>query len=78
MDQDVLTIGHARKVWSELYKQPRSESCDFILVGDLIEACCVPDLSDQGVALKDCMPAGQCNTAASLLQHPWPIQWWCT
>ncbi len=71
VDQDVLTAWHDRKVRSELYKQPWSESCDFILVGDLIEACCVPDLGDQGVELKYCMQAGQCNTAASLLQHPW-------
>ncbi|DBA81744.1 TPA: hypothetical protein ACH3X1_007479 [Trebouxia sp. C0004] len=62
--------GHARKVRSELYKQPWSESCDFVLVGDLIEACSVPDLGDQGVEFKYCMQAGQCNDAASLLQHP--------
>ena len=71
VDQDVLTAGHARKMRSELYKQPWSESCDFILVGDLIEACGVPDLGDQGVDIKCCMQAGQCNNAASLLQHPW-------
>ncbi len=71
VDQDVLTAGHDRTVRSELYKQPWSESCDFILVGDLIEACNVPDLGDQGVELKYCMQAGQCNNAASLLQHPW-------
>ncbi len=71
VDQDVLTAGHDRKVRSELYKHPWSENCDFILVGDLIEACRVPDLGDQGVELKYCMQAGQCNTAASLLQHPW-------
>jgi len=28
-------------------------------------------LGDQGVELKYCMQAGQCKTAASLLQHPW-------
>ncbi|DBA92345.1 TPA: hypothetical protein ACH3X1_003074 [Trebouxia sp. C0004] len=62
--------GHARKVRSELYEQPWSESCDFILVGDLIEACGVPDLGDQGVEFKHDMQAGQCNNAATLLQHP--------
>ena len=71
VDQDVLTVGHARKVRSELYEQPWSQSCDFILVGDLIEACNVPDLGDQGVEFKHDMQAGQCNNAASLLQHPW-------
>ena len=71
VDQDVLTTKHARKVRSELYEKPWSESCDFILVGDLIEACCVPDLGDQGVELKDCMQAGQCKNVTSLLQHPW-------
>ena len=71
VDQDVLIAGHARKMRSESYEKPWSESCDFILVGDLIEACCVPDLGDQGFELKDCMQAGKCNNIASLLQHPW-------
>ena len=36
VDSDVVTAGHARKVRSELYEEPWSESGDFILVGDLI------------------------------------------
>jgi len=71
VDQDMLTAGHARKVRSELYEEPWSESCDFMLVGDLMEACKVPDMCDQGVVFKHSMQAGQCNNAASLLQHPW-------
>ena len=67
----MLTAGHARKVRSELYEEPWSESCDFMLVGDLMEACKVPDMCDQGVVFKHSMQAGQCNNAASLLQHPW-------
>jgi len=67
----VLTIGHTRKVRPELYTQPWSRKCDFMLVGDLIEACHVRDLGDQGIELKHCMQAGQCNTAASVLEHPW-------
>ena len=67
VDSNVLTAGHARKVRLELYEEPWSESGDFILVGDLIE---VPDPGDQRVEFKHCMQAGQCNHAASLLQHP--------
>ncbi len=71
VDQIVLTTGHTRKVRPELYTQPWSRSCDFMLVGDLIEACHVRNLGDQGIELKHCMQAGQCNTAASVLEHPW-------
>ena len=71
VDQIVLTAGHTRKVRPELYEQPWSRSCDFMLVGDLIEACNVPDLSDQGIELKHRMQAGHYNTAASLLEHSW-------
>ncbi|KAL3132969.1 hypothetical protein ABBQ38_006880 [Trebouxia sp. C0009 RCD-2024] len=63
--------GHTRNVRSELYTQPWSRSCDLVLVGDLIEACHVQNLGDQGIELKDRMQAGQCNTAASVLEHPW-------
>ena len=71
MDQDVLTAGHDRTVRSESYEEPWSESCDFILVGDLMGGCSVPDLGDQGIEFGHCMPAWQCNNAASLLEHPW-------
>lgn len=71
VDQDVLTVGHDRTVRSESYGEPWSESCDSKLVGDLMEACSVPDLGDQGVEFEHCMQAGQCNNAASLLEHPW-------
>ncbi len=71
VDQDVLTAGYDRTGRSELYKEPWSERCDFKLVGDVMEACSVPDLGDQGVEFKHGMQAGQCNNAASLLEHPW-------
>ena len=71
VDQIVLTTGHTRRVRPELYTQPWSKSCDFMLVGDLIEACNVQNLGDQGLELKHCMQAGQYNTAASVLEHPW-------
>ena len=71
VDQIVLTTGHTRKVRPQLYTQSWSSSCDFMLVGDLIEACHVRNLDDQGIELKHCMQAGQCNTAASVLEHPW-------
>ena len=69
----MLTTGHTRMVRPELYTQPWSSSCDFMLVGDLIEVCpdIVRDLNDQGIELKHCMQAGQFNTAASVLEHPW-------
>lgn len=66
-----LTAGYTRKVRPELYEQLWSRACDFILVGDLIEACHVPDLDEQGIKLKHSMQAGQCKTAASVLEHPW-------
>ena len=42
-----------------------------MLVGDLIEACDVQNLGDEGIELKHCMQAGQCKTAASVLEHTW-------
>ena len=42
-----------------------------MLVGDLIEACHVQNLGDEGIELKHCMQAGQCKTAASVLEHTW-------
>ena len=71
VEQSALTTGHTRKVRPELYTRPWSRSCDFVLVGDLTEACHVQNLGDQGIELKHCMQAGQCNTAASVLEHPW-------
>ena len=71
VDQIVLTTGHTRKVRPQLYTQPWASSSDFMLVGDIIEACHVRNLDDQGIELKHCIQAGQCNTAASVLEHPW-------
>ena len=71
VEQVALTTRHTRNVRPELYTQPWSRSCDIVLVGDLIEGCHVQILSDQGIELKHCMQAGQCNTAASVLEHPW-------
>lgn len=71
--QIAMTAGHTRKVRPGLYEQPRSSTCDLILVGDLMEACHVPDLGDQGGELVDAMQAGRCNTAESVLEHAWFI-----
>ncbi len=71
VDQIVLNTGHTRKVRLELYTQTRSSSCDFMLVGDLIEACHARNLDAEGMELKHCMQAEQCNTAASVLEHSW-------
>ena len=67
----VLTAGHTRKVRPGLYKQPWSSTCDLILVGDLMEACHVPNLGDQGIELMDAMQARKYNNAESVLEHSW-------
>ncbi|DBA89100.1 TPA: hypothetical protein ACH3X1_016273 [Trebouxia sp. C0004] len=64
---------HVRKVRPELYEKPWAAVCDVILVGDLMDACHVPDLDGQGIELKCSMQAGKWNTAASVLEHLWFI-----
>ncbi|KAL0035686.1 hypothetical protein WJX79_008706 [Trebouxia sp. C0005] len=52
-------VGHTRKMRPELYTQPWSTSCDFMLFGDLIEACHV-------VKFTSCKHMAACLEA----QHP--------
>ena len=73
-DQIALNAGHVRKVRPELYEKSWAAVCDIMLVGDLMDACHVPDLDCQGIELKCSMQAGKWNTAASVLDHLWFVQ----
>lgn len=67
----MLPAGHDRKVYQDMYELPWTASCDLMMLGSIMQACRVRELDAQGIALRNAMQSGKCETAASALEHPW-------